>query len=196
MSDDETRKAEDAKNALRSIREDVVSSHPPTMPLPPLVSEPVSPPAPPPSRREPPARPQPTAMPPDLTALDAVARLTAGAKGGGILKGLMADVLEAQGRFNAEQMRVDTQLIQYLHERIAATHAHYDQVLSAHQSRMDDIDERHRMLQEDVVKHVHDLVRRIDLGLSEGRNGRATLDFLLRDLKKELQALQDRVRGE
>ena len=37
---------------------------------------------------------------------------------------------------------------------------------------MGEIDERHLILQEELVAHVHDLVRRVDLVLSEAERGR------------------------
>lgn len=106
----------------------------------------------------------------------------------------MGDAAAAQARFNAEQLTVDAELIRYLHERLAATHAHYDSLLDQHRRRMDEIDERHRLLQEDLVKHVHSLARRVDIAMAESASGRMGLDFLLRELRQKLEALEERVR--
>ena len=44
---------------------------------------------------------------------------------------------------------------------------------------MGEIDERHLILQEELVAHVHDLVKRIDLVLAESERGRLGLEFAL-----------------
>jgi hypothetical protein len=60
-------------------------------------------------------------------------------------------------------------------------------VLGAYGRHMEDIDKRHLILQEELVAHVHDLVKRVDLVLSESERGRLALEFALRDLRARLE---------
>lgn len=62
-----------------------------------------------------------------------------------------------------------------------------------HSRHMADIDQRHLQLQEDLVAHVHDLVRRIDLVFSEGERGRLSLELELQDLRQRLLDLEKRL---
>lgn len=112
----------------------------------------------------------------------------------GLLGGLVADAVAQQSRFNAEQLRFDAATIRYIHERLDATHAHYDGLMQAQQRRMDEIDERHRQLQAELIRHVHALSRRVDLATAEAAAGRMGLDFLLRELKERVDALEERLR--
>ena len=50
-------------------------------------------------------------------------------------------------------------------------------MLGIHGRHMGEIDERHLILQEELVAHVHDLVKRIDLVLAESERGRLGLEF-------------------
>jgi hypothetical protein len=61
---------------------------------------------------------------------------------------------------------------------------------------MGEIDERHLILQEELVAHVHDLVKRIDLVLSTAERGRLSLEFALRDVRTRLARLEERLRRE
>jgi hypothetical protein len=58
---------------------------------------------------------------------------------------------------------------------------------------MGEIDERHLIVQEELVAHVHDLVRRIDLVLAESERGRAGLEFALKDLRERLRQVEERL---
>jgi hypothetical protein len=60
---------------------------------------------------------------------------------------------------------------------------------------MGEIDERHLILQEELVAHVHDLVRRIDLVLAEAERGRLGLEFALKDLRQSVQRLEERLKA-
>ena len=77
--------------------------------------------------------------------------------------------------------------------RLHETHRHYDAVLGLTARHMAEIDERHLILQEELVAHVHDLVKRIDLVLGEGEKGRLSLESALRDLRTRLQQLEERL---
>jgi hypothetical protein len=85
---------------------------------------------------------------------------------------VLARVLDAQESFNSRQVQFDNALLDYIDARLQATHRHYDEVLGLHGRHMGEIDERHLILQEELVTHVHDLVRRIDLVLAEAERGR------------------------
>ena len=89
---------------------------------------------------------------------------------------VLARVLDAQESFNSRQVQFDNALLDYIDARLAATHRHYDEVLGLHGRHMGEIDERHLILQEELVAHVHDLVRRIDLVLAEAERGRLGLE--------------------
>ena len=52
------------------------------------------------------------------------------------------------------------------------------------------------ILQEELVAHVHDLVKRIDLVLSEGERGRLGLENALKEVRRRLDALSERRGGE
>jgi hypothetical protein len=102
--------------------------------------------------------------------------------------------LEAQQAWNSRQVQLDNEILEYIDARADATHRHYDGVLGLHGRRMSEIDERHLILQEELVAHVHDLVKRIDLVLGESERGRLGLESALRDLRHRLQALEERLR--
>lgn len=110
-----------------------------------------------------------------------------------ILRRLLARQIEAQVAFNSKQVQLDNELVQYVDRRFAATHEHYDRILGIHGRHMGEIDERHLILQEELVAHVHDLVRRIDLVLSEAERGRLSLEFALRDLRSRVARLEERL---
>jgi hypothetical protein len=114
---------------------------------------------------------------------------------GRLVRRLLAPLFEAQVTFNSRQVQLDNQILAYLDARFAHTHRHYDSVLGVHGRHMADIDERHLILQEELVAHVHDLVKRIDLVLAEADKGRLSLELALRDVRARLEALEQRVRG-
>jgi hypothetical protein len=104
---------------------------------------------------------------------------------------LLSPRFEAQQAFNARQVQLDNAILKHIEERGTNTHRHYDRVLGLYGRHLGEIDERHMILQEELVAHVEDLVRRIDLVLSEGERGRLSLDHELGDLRRGLEALQD-----
>ena len=103
-----------------------------------------------------------------------------------LVRRAMAPFVESQVSFNARQVQLDNDLLAYVDARLEATHRHYDAVLGGYGRHLQDVDKRHVILQEELVKHVHDLVRRIDLVLSESERGRLSLEFALRDLRGRL----------
>ena len=116
-----------------------------------------------------------------------------GAALGRRLAALLRPFWEAQEAFNSHQVRFDNETLAYIDARLHETHRHYDTVLGIHGRHMGEIDERHLILQEELVAHVHDLVRRIDLVLAEAEKGRLGLEFALRDLRARLDRLEERI---
>jgi len=145
-----------------------------------------------------PAAPAPAPPPvrPDAAAVNAtwdVRRTPApgGLKGrlAGVVRRAMAPFVEAQVAFNSRQVQLDNDLLAYVDARLEATHRHYDAVLGGYGLHLQDADKRHVILQEELVRHVHDLVRRIDLVLADGERGRLSLEFALRDLRARLEEM-------
>jgi hypothetical protein len=123
---------------------------------------------------------------------------TAAAPAGGGLSGLLRRLLlrllgpelEAQRLFNADQVRLDNAMLRHFEERLAATHRHYDRLLGEAGKRQDEADERHAQLARELVGHVHDLARRIDLAIAEAGRGRPALEHTLHDLRERVARLE------
>jgi hypothetical protein len=118
---------------------------------------------------------------------------TRGGALGRFVRRLLAPLFDSQNAFNSSQVQLDNALLSYLDERLDVTRRHYDRVLGAHERHLADIDERHLILQEELVVHVHDLVERIDLVLAEAEKGRLSLEFALRDVRSRLARLEERL---
>jgi hypothetical protein len=102
--------------------------------------------------------------------------------------------LEAQRAFNADQVRLDNALLRHVEERFAVTHRHYDRILGRTGQRLDEVDERHAQLAQELVAHVQDLARRIDLVLGEADRGRPALELEIKDLRARVARLEDALR--
>jgi hypothetical protein len=140
--------------------------------------------------------PEPVPPRPDATAVNSnwdVARTPTSSLLEGVLRRLVAPLVRAQVAWNAGQVQLDNEILGYVDARIDATHRHYDRVLGVHGRHIEDINERHRLLQEDLVGHVHDLVKRIDLVLGEAEQGRLGLEAALRDVRARLAGLEERI---
>ena len=144
----------------------------------------------------------PAPRPPDAAALNELwdVRLALPKSGArGILARwlirLIGPTLDAQVTFNSRQVQLDNTLLEYLDQRFAHTHQHYDDVLGVHGRHLQEIDERHLILQEELVAHVHDLVKRIDLVLSRAERGGSGLRYDLRDLRAHITRLEQRLGG-
>jgi hypothetical protein len=146
----------------------------------------------------PPAEPPPA--PPDPTAVNEAWRAEGGPRRG--LAGVVHRVagrlfggrFEAQRAWNAHQVRLDNELLRYVEERFAAVHRHYDRLLGLQGRRLDEVDERHVLLEGELVAHVQDLVRRIDVVLAESLRGRAGQELVLEDLRARLARLEEALR--
>ncbi len=189
MSDDRERVARELRRIRDAVRDRHSDTPPPKAEAPAVRTPEPMPPVPKPA-------PAPAASPPDGTAVNSLWQATPARPLGVLgrwLRRLLAPVLEAQIAFNSRQVQLDNELIAYLEERLAATHRHYDAVLGIHGRHMAEIDERHLIVQEELVAHVHDLVKRIDLVLAEAEKGRLSLEFALRDLRTRVREIEERL---
>ncbi len=182
---------------LRQVREAVSASEPRARASDEVLPSPRPPRAPErASREENPVLPAFDLGAPDAGPLNAAWDLGAAAPGGllaRVVRRLLRPVFEVQTDFNARQVQFDNRLLAWVEARLAHTHRHYDAVLGQHGRHMQEVDQRHLQLQEDLVAHVHDLVQRIDLVLSDGERGRLSLEVALRDLRARLRELEARV---
>ena len=111
-----------------------------------------------------------------------------------LLDRLLQPRFEAQRTFNAHQVRLDNELLRHLEERSAATHRHYDRLLGDLGRRVEEADERHVKLERELVTHVQDLVRRVDLVLAESGRGRVGLEYEIEELRERLARLEASLR--
>ncbi len=192
MSDERQRVQDELRRIREGVRERALVERAPGDVLPP--PQPTRTPEVVPAAAATPAPAPP--RPPDGSAVNAawdVGRAAAPGLLARVVRRLLAPFVDAQVAFNSRQVQLDNELLGYLEARLAATHRHYDEVLGIHGRHMQDIDERHLILQEELVAHVHDLVKRIDLVLSEAERGRLSLEFALRDLRARLKRLEERL---
>jgi len=148
------------------------------------------------------APPPPTLPRPDNSALNAMWRILEAP--GRSLRSVLGRfrrpgaeagaALQRQQDFNARQVQFDNELLAYVEARLDATHRHYDRILGLTGDHMGEIDERHMILQEELVAHVHDLVKRIDLVLGQSERGRLGLESALKDLRARVAGLEERLR--
>ena len=135
--------------------------------------------------------------PPDLHAVNE--SWTAGGKpsSGGLaslVDGGREKSREAQVKFNANQVQLDNALVAWVAQHFVSTHEHYDQIVSTMQRRMDDIDRRHIELERELVRHVHEMARRIDVVLGEGEKGRVSHEAALRSVRERLRLIEEKLR--
>ena len=90
-------------------------------------------------------------------------------------------------------MQLDNAILDYVDARLGATHRHYDAVLGGVGRHLGEVDERHMILQEELVAHVHDLVKRVDLVLAESERGRVSAEHALKDLRDLVRRLEERL---
>jgi hypothetical protein len=149
---------------------------------------------------EPAPEPVPPPSPPDAAAVNAAwpaeGTPPRGLSGflSRLVERLLSPRLEAQVAFNSRQVQLDNELLAYLQARAEATHRHYDAVLGGVGRHLAEIDERHLILQEELVAHVQDLVKRVDLVLAEAERQRRALLTELRALEARVAVLEDAAR--
>jgi hypothetical protein len=193
MSDERKDVAEQLRRVRDEVRRRALLAGGTPTPPPPQVTAPRAAP-----REElPPEEPAPP--PPDAAAVNESWAVEAPAAGGflrRLVERVLAPRFEAQRSFNARQVQLDNDILRYLEARFAATHRHYDRVLGLYGRHLGEADERHMILQEELVAHVQDLVRRIDLVLAEADSGRLALEFALQDVRDRLVRLEESLRRE
>jgi hypothetical protein len=105
----------------------------------------------------------------------------------------LGPVVERQVRMNGAQVRFDNELVRYVDERFDRLSRHYDRVLGLHGRRMEEIDERHLILQQELIRHVHDLVARIELTFEAAEQNHLYLEGTLRETREELSRIAARL---
>jgi hypothetical protein len=196
MTEDRIDVAEELRRVREEVRRRVLLAGGTSLPA---GSAPGIRPAPAVAREEIPKE-EPAPAPPDAAAVNETWRAEAPATGGlasrfrRFLERILGPRLEAQRSFNARQVQLDNEILRYLEARFAATHRHYDRILGHYGRHLAEADERHMILQEELVAHVQDLVRRIDLVLAESDRGRLALEFALEDLRARLARLDEDLR--
>jgi hypothetical protein len=198
MADERERVAEELRRVRDEVRQRTLLGGDAGMDLP--APRPTARSAPAGSPPAPESPPPPS--PPDAAAVNAAWRAEAAPRRGlpgflaRLVEKLLSKHLEAQVAFNSRQVQLDNELLAYLQARAEATHRHYDAVLGGVGRHLAEIDERHLILQEELVAHVQDLVKRIDLVLAEGERQRRALQLALQSLEARLERLEEtRKRG-
>ena len=195
MSEGPDRVAEELRRVREEVRRRALLPSDPGAVLPPALA--LRAPGMPPT--DPPVEPPPPPAAPDGTAVNALWRAEPPPRSGlgGFLTRLLDRLLgprhQAQVAFNARQVQLDNELLAYVDARLAATHRHYDEVLGRMGRHLGEADERHLLLQEELVAHVQDLVKRIDLVLSESERGRLAHAQALQELRTRLTQLEERL---
>lgn len=133
------------------------------------------------------AEPQPGALARLLAPLRAPLRR--------LVRFALGPVVERQVRMNAAQVRFDNELVSYVDGRFDRMSRHYDRVLGLHGRRMEEIDERHLILQQELIRHVHDLVARIELVFEAAEQNHLYLEGTLRETREELAKVAERIRS-
>jgi hypothetical protein len=106
-----------------------------------------------------------------------------------VVRFALGPLLERQERFNSAQVQFDNSFVTYVDARLDRLSAHYDRVLGLHGRRMEEIDERHLILQQELIRHVHDLVERIEFVFESAEQNHLYLEGLLRETREELAGL-------
>ncbi len=105
----------------------------------------------------------------------------------------LGPVVARQVRMNSAQVRFDNELVTYVDDRFDRMSRHYDRVLGLHGRRMEEIDERHLILQQELIRHVHDLVARIELVFEAAEQNHLYLEGTLRETREELSKIGERL---
>jgi hypothetical protein len=105
----------------------------------------------------------------------------------------LGPLAERQTEMNSAQVRFDNEIVSYVDSRLDRMSRHYDRVLGLHGRRMEEIDERHLILQQELVRHVHDLVARIELTFEAAEQNHLYLEGMLRETREELSKIAARL---
>ncbi len=105
----------------------------------------------------------------------------------------LGNVVERQVQMNSAQVRFDNEVVEYMDARCDRIARHYDRVLGLHGKRMEEIDERHLILQQELIRHVHDLVARIEFVFENAETNHLQVDGALRETREEVKDLAKRL---
>ena len=106
----------------------------------------------------------------------------------------LGPIVERQVELNSAQVRFGNELVQYIDARLDRISAHYDQMLGLYGKRMEEIDERHLILQQELVRHVHELVKRIDFVFETAEQNHLYLEGMVKEAREELQDIAQKAR--
>jgi hypothetical protein len=144
---------------------------------------------------------------PDREKLNRIWNVAGGARRGGILARIlraplrrlvrfaMGGVVDRQVDMNSAQVQFDNELVEYLDARLDRMSRHYDEVIGLHGKRMEEIDERHLILQQELIRHVHDLVQRIEFVFETAEQNHLYLEASLREAREQLARLSERLQA-
>jgi hypothetical protein len=194
---------DDVASAMRAIRNEgrKVSGERPELPDPPADGDP-------PARLEPlPDTPEAKLQSsPDREALNRIWNVAEAARqGDGLLARFvrvplrrlvqfaMGGVLDRQVEMNSAQVKFDNELVEYVDARLDRISQHYDEVIGLHGKRMGEIDERHLILQQELVRHVHDMVQRIEFVFETAEQNHLYLEGSLRETREQLTRVLERL---
>ena len=106
---------------------------------------------------------------------------------------VLGPLIERQAEWNSAQVKFDNDIVTYIDARVDRLVAHYDEVLGSHGKRMEEIDERHLILQQELIQHVHDIIKRIDFVFETAEQNHLYLEGSIREVREELQSLASRL---
>ena len=106
----------------------------------------------------------------------------------------LGPIVEHQVELNSAQVRFGNELVQYIDKRLDRISVHYDQMLGLYGKRMEEIDERHLILQQELVRHVHELVKRMDFVFETAEKNHLYLEGMLKEAREELKNIAQRAR--
>ena len=107
----------------------------------------------------------------------------------------LGPLVERQVELNSAQVRFDNEMVSYLDDRLDRMTSHYDGLLGLHGRRMEEIDERHLILQQELIRHVHELVKRIEFVFENAEQNHLYLEGGWRELRDEVRSLAVRLEG-
>ena len=99
-------------------------------------------------------------------------------------------LIDQQTQVNSAQVQFNNEIVEYLDTRMDRVSEQYDRVLGLHGKRMEEIDERHLILQQELIRHVHDLVERIEFVFESAESNHLYIEGVLREAKEEIGELK------
>jgi hypothetical protein len=110
-----------------------------------------------------------------------------------LLRFAWGPLINRQEELNSAQVKFNNELVEYIDARLDRISAHYDHMLGLYGRRMEEIDERHLILQQELVRHVHELVKRIDFVFETAEQNHLYLEGMLRETREELSSIAQRM---